>query len=418
MNKSYKITQKNKQVLKNNNNNEKIKGFKLIEVIIMVIITGIMCSLATGFIFYKRYESSTIASYEKLSDNQYINEFLQIYDSIIREYYEEVNEEELINSAINAMFSYLGDNYSQHLDAKDTDNLLDQLSGEYEGIGIEIYQDKIIYDVFEDSPALKAGLKKNDKIIKINDIDMAEKDNAYIAEQIKKAKGKIKITVLREEKEITVTVEKDELYIPSVTNEIVEKDNHKIGYINISTFSNTTSKQLKSKLKEMEEQNIDSLILDVRNNAGGYLISAKDIASMFIKNGKIIYSLKEKTKENVFKDTTLEKRDYPIVVLINEYSASASEILAAAMKESYNATLVGKKSFGKGKVQQTLPLRDGSMAKYTTAKWLTPNGKCIDEIGIMPDYEIDLEIDENEEKIVDTQLNKALEILSKNVKDN
>lgn len=153
------------------------------------------------------------------------------------------------------------------------------------------------------------------------------------------------------------------------------------------------------------------MVIDVRNNAGGYLISAKEIASMFLEKEKIIYSLQEKDKTQTYKDTTSEKRDYPVVVLINEYSASASEILTSALKESYNATLVGKKSYGKGKVQQTLNLEDGSMAKYTTAKWLTPNGKCIDGVGITPDYEIDLDVDENNQTIVDTQLNKAIEIL-------
>lgn len=402
-----KFKEKQKKLKSNNG----IQGFKLYEVIIITIITGILCSIATGFIFYKKYETSAIASYENLSNNKNVNEFLQVYASIIKEYYQDVNEEELVDSAINAMFSYLGDNYSEHLSKDETSSLLEQLAGEYQGIGVEIYQDKIIYNVFDDSPAKEAGLQKGDKIIKVNNEDVSEKDNSYVATKIKNENDKVEITVLRNNEEKKVTVKKDKLYIPSVTSKVIEEENKKIGYIDITTFSNTTSKQVKKALLSLENDNIDSLVIDVRNNAGGYLISAKEIASMFLEKGKIIYSLQEKDKTQTYKDTTSEKRDYPVVVLINEYSASASEILTSALKESYNATLVGKKSYGKGKVQQTLNLEDGSMAKYTTAKWLTPNGKCIDGVGITPDYEIDLDVDENNQTIVDTQLNKAKEIL-------
>lgn len=402
-----KFKEKQKKLKSNNG----IQGFKLYEVIIITIITGILCSIATGFIFYKKYETSAIASYENLSNNKNVNEFLQVYASIIKEYYQDVNEEELVDSAINAMFSYLGDNYSEHLSKDETSSLLEQLAGEYQGIGVEIYQDKIIYNVFDDSPAKEAGLQKGDKIIKVNNEDVSEKDNSYVATKIKNENDKVEITVLRNNEEKKVTVKKDKLYIPSVTSKVIEEENKKIGYIDITTFSNTTSKQVKKALLSLENDNIDSLVIDVRNNAGGYLISAKEIASMFLEKGKIIYSLQEKDKTQTYKDTTSEKRDYPVVVLINEYSASASEILTSTLKESYNATLVGKKSYGKGKVQQTLNLEDGSMAKYTTAKWLTPNGKCIDGVGITPDYEIDLDVDENNQTIVDTQLNKAIEIL-------
>lgn len=402
-----KFKEKQKKLKSNNG----IQGFKLYEVIIITIITGILCSIATGFIFYKKYETSAIASYENLSNNKNVNEFLQVYASIIKEYYQDVNEEELVDSAINAMFSYLGDNYSEHLSKDETSSLLEQLAGEYQGIGVEIYQDKIIYNVFDDSPAKEAGLQKGDKIIKVNNEDVSEKDNSYVATKIKNENDKVEITILRNNEEKKVTVKKDKLYIPSVTSKVIEEENKKIGYIDITTFSNTTSKQVKKALLSLENDNIDSLVIDVRNNAGGYLISAKEIASMFLEKEKIIYPLQEKDKTQTYKDTTSEKRDYPVVVLINEYSASASEILTSALKESYNATLVGKKSYGKGKVQQTLNLEDGSMAKYTTAKWLTPNGKCIDGVGITPDYEIDLDVDENNQTIVDTQLNKAIEIL-------
>lgn len=383
-------------------------GFKLIEVIVIVIITGLLCTAATGMIFYKHYGAPLA-----VSKNEHVNEFLEVYSSIVDEYYENVDENELIDSAINAMFTYLGDDYTEHLTEEETDELLDKLAGEYQGIGVEIYQNHIVYDVFEESPAEKAGIKVNDQIIKINDEDISDKDNAYVADKIKNSSGKFTITLARDDKEVVVTVEKDKLYVPSVNSKVIEENNHKIGYMQITTFSTTTDKQFEKILKKLEkESNIDSLIIDVRSNAGGYLISAKDIASLFLKKGKVIYSLDEKGKKTEYKDKTSAKRDYPVVVLINQYSASASEILTAALKDSYGATLVGKKSYGKGKVQQTLSLDDGSMAKYTTAKWLRPNGDCIDKVGINPDYDIELEVNEEQTAIIDTQYNKAIEILS------
>lgn len=387
-------------------------GFKLFEVIIIVIITGILCSLASGFIFFKHYKNSTLASYDNL-DNSAVNEFLEVYSSLIEKYYEDVDEDELVDSAINGMLDYLGDSYTEYLDKEKSNELIEKLVGEYEGIGIEIYQDKTIYSVFEDSPAFKAGLKVNDKIIKINNEDVSSKSNAEIADLIKNSNSEINITVLRDDNQITVSLKKDVLYIPSVLGKIVDNDK-KIGYISITTFSNTTSKQFKKSLEQLEKEGINSLIIDVRNNTGGYLISAKEIASLFLEKGKIIYSLQTKNKTKNYKDNSFEKRDYKVIVLINEYSASTSEILTAALKDSYGAILVGKKSYGKGKVQQMLNLENGSMAKYTTAKWLTPKGICIDSKGIKPDYEVDLEINEAEEKIIDTQYNKAIEILSNN----
>ena len=397
--------------MKNIKKENKKMGFNLVEVIVMVIITGVLCCLATGYILYKHYEDSTIASYDKLSKNEHINEFLKVYSSIIDEYYEDVNESELIDSAINAMFDYLGDAYSEHLTQEQTDTLMEKLAGEYVGIGVEIYDNHVIYSVFDDSPAAKAGILANDIITKINDEDVSTKSNGEIASLIKSVDTEFNITILRNDEEKTFSVKKDSLYIPSVNKKVIEENNKKIGYIQISSFSTTTSKQFKEALKKIEEQNIDSLIIDVRNNSGGYLISAKEIASLFLEKGKVIYSLEEKKNTKKYKDSTLEKRDYKVVVLINQYSASASEILAAALKDSYGAILVGQTSYGKGKVQQTMNLEDGSMAKYTTAKWLTPSGTCIDGVGLEPDYKLELQLNEDETQIIDTQFNKALEVL-------
>ena len=164
-------------------------------------------------------------------------------------------------------------------------------------------------------------------------------------------------------------------------------------------------------MTELESNGITSLIIDLRGNTGGYLKGATDIASIFIEKGKTLYYLENKEKKEEYKDETSELKNIPVIVLIDGTSASASEVLAAALKDSYGATLVGTLSYGKGKVQQTNKLEDGSMVKYTIAKWLRPNGECIDEIGIQPDYEIQLEQSE-EGYLIDTQLEKAIELLS------
>ena len=192
------------------------------------------------------------------------------------------------------------------------------------------------------------------------------------------------------------------LYIPALQYKMLD---HSIGYIYISSFSGTLKNQMIDALNYLENEGMESLIIDIRNNTGGYLFAAQEVASLFLEKGKTIYSLEEKDGIKEYKDETDEKRDYKIVLLQNEGSASASEILIAALKESYGATVVGTTSYGKGKVQQTYSLDDGSMVKYTSAKWLTPTGNCIDEIGISPDIYVE-ELSEEE----DVQLEKAIEV--------
>ena len=191
-----------------------------------------------------------------------------------------------------------------------------------------------------------------------------------------------------------------------------EKNGQNIGYMYIETFSTTVANQVEKALKRIDNDKISKLIIDLRNNGGGYLSAASDIASMFLEKGKKIYSLEDKDSIKDYNDETDEKKNLKVVLLVNDGTASASEILTAALKDSYGAEVVGTTTFGKGKVQQTKSLSDGTMVKYTTARWLRPNGECIDNIGIKPDYEVDLIKNENDE-IIDTQLEKAIEVVLK-----
>jgi len=201
-----------------------------------------------------------------------------------------------------------------------------------------------------------------------------------------------------------------------VTSHMIE--NTSIGYIGFTVFSDKIGEQFKSAVESLETNGMKSLIIDLRGNTGGYLEGAEKIANIFLEKNKIIYSLENKKEKVTTYDTTDEKRDYKIVVIMNSQSASAAEVLAAALKDSYGATIVGSVSYGKGKVQQTMNLDDGGLAKYTTAKWLRPNGSCVDNEGIQPDYQVEIEYIVNEENEVtssiDHQYNKALELLSTN----
>ena len=388
------------------------KEFGLLNLILIIIFTAAVTSLTTGVIIYnneKHDETSRIVEDENLQ------EFITVYNSVLDDYYQEVDKEKMIDEAIDAMLNYLGDDYTTYLNEKETQDLAEKLSGKYEGIGVELTEGNKINQVFDDSPAKKSGLHAGDVVIKVNNKDVTTFTASEIAEEIKNSKENniINITIKRNEQEITFEVERKELYIPAVESNIIDNNGQKIGYIFISTFSNNVYNQFKVELSKLESQNIESLIIDVRNNTGGYLKSATDIANLFLEKGKIIYSLEGKDSKEEYKDDTKEFRNYPIAVLINESSASASEILAAALKESYDAILVGKKSYGKGKVQQTASLKNGSMYKYTSAKWLTPKGECVDKKGLIPDYEIDLQLSEDGTTVIDTQLNQSIEILKK-----
>lgn len=383
------------------------KEFGLLNLIIVIVVTSIISSITTGLIIFNNKNTE-----KNIVNDEALQEFVEAYESVLDNYYEDVDKTKMIDNAIKGMLNYLGDDYTTYLNSSDTSNLTEKLAGKYQGIGVELIEGNKISKIFDDSPAKEAGLEVGDIIIKINDKDVKTFTASEIANEIKNIKEEnFSITVNRNEQEITANLTLKELYIPAIESRIIENNNKKIGYIYISTFSNTVYDQFKTKLKEFEDNNIDSLIIDVRNNTGGYLKAATDIASMFLEKGKVIYSLESKNKKETYKDETNEARNYKVSVLINESSASASEILAAALKDSYNATLVGKKSYGKGKVQQTASLKGGSMYKYTSAKWLTPNGECIDKKGLTPDYEVDLQMSEDGNSIIDTQLNKAVELL-------
>ena len=390
--------------------NKKVVGFNITEVIIIIIVSAIFTSIATGVIVMNNFKTSA-GSYSELLQDDKVREFLDVYAEVLSGYYQDVDKDEAMNSAISGMMSYLGDKYSTYMDDDQTNSLNDMLAGTYNGIGVLLNQDRVIEEVFDNSPALSAGIVKGDIIVGINGEDVSEKDINEITSMIKNHNGKITLKIKREEEIKDITVEVKNINKPALSYSVEEFNNKKLGYIQIQTFSQTLAEQVKQTLNKIEKDNISGLIIDLRGNGGGYLNAATDTASLFLEKGKVIYSLENKNSLDTTKDETDEKRSYPIVVLVNEGTASASEILAGALKDSYGATIVGKKSYGKGKVQQVKNLKDGSTVKYTTARWLRPNGECVDGVGIIPDYEIEIEV-VDETTVVDTQLKKAIEVLS------
>ena len=345
--------------------------------------------------------------------------FVDAYEAIVNNYYKEVDKDKLVESAINGMVSSIGDEYTSYSDKDVTDNFNEAVNGKYMGIGALIMKsenDLVIYKVFEDSPSYKAGLKDGDIILKLDDKDTKDMSVNDIASIVKNDDNKeVKLLVKRGEENLDITIVKDMVELPVVSGKVINYNDKKIGYISLSIFSSVASEQFNKQLVKLEKEGISGLVIDVRGNSGGYLTTVTDIVSYFLKKGDIIYKLEVNDKVTVRKDKTKESRDYPVAVLIDKNSASASEILASSIKESYNGYVVGTNSYGKGTVQQTLVLSDGSMIKYTIEKWLTPLGNWINDEGVIPTNYVELSSEYLNNPVFenDNQLNKALELVSK-----
>ena len=391
------------------------KEYSLCGVIIIIVATAIISALSTGILIMRNYSTDDGQSYSEIIKDENMQEFIDVYSKLTNNYYEDVDKKGMIDSAINGMTSYLGDQYTGLLDEDKSNSLYDSLNAKYEGIGITIKENHI-ENVLYNSSAAKAGLKMNDKIISINDINIENMNSDEIKSIIEQNKtNKIDLQIMRNDeimdfKNLKIT----SIDYPNLKYSFVENEN--IGYININLFSTNINKQLEYALSQLDSYS--GLIIDLRNNAGGYLEEAYQTAEIFLPKGSVIYSLLDKdNKKKEYKDKTNDKQTVPIVVLVNGNTASAAEILAGALKDSYGATLIGSQTYGKGKVQHTYSLSSGEMVKYTTFLWYRPNGTNIDGIGITPDYQIENDVETTETgetNLTDNQYNRAIEILKNN----
>ena len=392
LNKVFKINEKENEVF---SLKEQIISMIYFEIIGAVLSLLVLFVLSGGKNYFKLYSE--------------LAKLINVYDTITSNYYGDLNKEELVDTAIQSMVESLGDNYTTYTDNEAKNTILDELEGTYEGIGCSVSMtlngEIIVVNLFEDSPASKAGLQVNDIIIKVDAQDFTNKTSEEMANYIKNSsKSEITLTIKRNEEEKQITIKREKVEIPSVTSTVIEKDNKKIGYIDISIFSAVTYNQFENQLEKLEQQNIEGLVIDVRADTGGYLTCVTDISELFLKKGQVIYQLEDSKATEKIKDETKTHREYPVAVLINASSASASEILASAIKESYGGIVIGTKSYGKGTVQKTQKLSDGSMIKYTAQNWLTPNGNCINEVGVEPTLTVEFDITNN----IDNQLDAAV----------
>ena len=339
----------------------------------------------------------------------------ETYDTILKDYYKDIDSKTLIDGALNGMLNSLEDQHTSYFNEEEKEDFDTELEGIYYGIGAQIQlveeNNVKIIKVFDDSPAEKAGLQEGDIFVSIDGKSTDGLDATGVANILRSNKvTKSKIVVRRgdEEKEFVVT--KANVTLLSVSSEMLD-DN--IGYIGVSLFGKQTFSQFSDALEKLEKDNMKSLIIDLRGNTGGYLSTVKDMLELFVDKGQVLYKIQNSDGIKEYKSNVKNDIDYKVVILIDSGSASASEIMAAAMKENLNATLIGKTTYGKGTVQVTKNLSNGTMIKYTIEKWLTPNGNNIDGEGINPDYDIDLseEYGKNPSRENDNQLQKALEIL-------
>lgn len=403
---------------------EENKRQRVYKSIMLVIITAIITALITTIAIYKYgmkpngiIEGATIT--KKSDSTTQIAASLASFRSIINKYYlGEVDEQKLLEGAIKGYIEGLGDEYSEYFTEEEMKEYEESALGNFVGIGIYMVKDteKNLVQVLapiEETPAYKAGILPGDYITKVN-------GKAYTGDEMTEASNAIKgepnttvdIEIIRDGETMNFTIKREKIKVNHIKSEVLEES---IGYLKISTFDEGCYDEFKQKVEELQAKNIKGLIIDLRNNGGGIVDEAINIADMMTqKNATLLITTDKNNKEEITKAKQNKSVNVPIVVLVNENSASASEILVGALKDNNVAKVVGTKTYGKGVIQQLLSLTDGSGLKITTNEYYTPNKNKINKIGIEPDEKVELPEDVNVlniEREKDTQLQKAMEIL-------
>lgn len=388
--------------------------FSTFDTSILVLLTCIISFAFSSIINYNNIQKK---------DNTSLKEFdklINVYNDIMENYYTDVDKDSLIEGAINGMIDSLGDPYSTYINESSSDSLNTRLQGSYEGIGIEIFNNDDgnieIMTVFDGSPAFECGINSGDIIKSIGEVDFTGKTIDELKSKISTyGDEEFEMILSRNGNDYSVKLSRKNIIIKSVSSQVFERNGKQIGYIKVDIFSQTTYSQFEKVLKDLEDKKVDSLVIDLRNNTGGHLTVVEDMISLFLDKTNVIYQTQTKTNTIKFYSKGNETKKYPIVMLVNEASASASELMTAALKEQYGATVIGKTTFGKGTIQKLKSLSNTTEYKYTTKKWLTPKGNWINEIGISPD----IDVDQSEEyynttsTADDIQLQKSLDYLSK-----
>ena len=365
-----------------------------------------------SFFYLSSANSSEVDIYKK------IDLFGEVLEKINREYIDEINQSESMDSAINGLLQSL-DPYSSYMSPEILEEMQTETSGEFGGLGIEVSMEAGVVKVIspiDDTPASKAGLKAGDYIVKINDAQVQGKSLSEAVDLMRGPVGSsIELTVRRrgEKKALTFNITREIIEIQSVKSELLEEN---IGYIRLTSFNENSSDQIEKQIKKLKKnKNLNSFILDLRNNPGGLLNQAIRISDFFLENGEIVSTKSRKKSDN--RKWFAKKGDITdgktLLVLINYGSASASEIVAGALKDHKRAIVVGENSYGKGSVQSIIPLKNRGAIRLTVAKYYLPSGKSISEVGVRPDIEVNEEGDNFKIRTeTDNQLNYAIKLLN------
>lgn len=400
---------------------EENKGQRIYKTIMLVVIVMIVTSLVTAVATYKYLSTTNSLSTVKTTTSMNSLEYtLAMFRSQLEQkYMGEIDDQKLIEGAIKGYIEALGDPYTVYYTSEEMQEIMEQTNGNYVGIGIYMTLDTdknlvTVLNPIENSPAEEAGILSGDLIIKVDGVEYTGDDMDVMASKIKGEEGtKVTLEIERDGEIKTFELTRRKVYLSHVSSKVLE-DN--IGYMSISDFDGGCAEEFKKEYEELEKQGITRLIIDIRSNGGGIVDEAIDIADMITDKGSTLLITKDKNgTEKITKATSDPIINMPVVVLINGYSASASEILAGALRDNEKATLVGTKTYGKGIIQELHQLSNGSGLKMTTNEYYTPNHNAIHKIGIEPDVEVELSdelklettVTENE----DNQLQKAIEVI-------
>lgn len=383
------------------------KKDKIYKIIMLIFITAIITFMITSVGMHNYFVNMDISK-----DSEDITRKLEKVKQKLEEYYiGDIDKEKLQESAIKGYVSGLEDEYTEYLTKYEYEDLIMGVTGDYVGIGVYMYQNNdgniVVLMPIEDSPAEEAGLKSGDIIVSINGESCLEMDINVASSKIKgKEKTTVDLEILRGTETIDMTIERRTVEIKDSSSKVLEGN---IGYIELSTFDEKCSNNIRKCLEDFEGEGIKSVIIDLRNNTGGVVTEAIDFAELFIEKGNVIMrSYNKAGKETVITSDSKRTFDMKVVILVNEYSASSTEIVTAALKDNNVATIVGTTTYGKGVMQEIIPMFEGKGAlKVTIEEFKTPNGDKINEVGITPD----IEVENNPETKEDEQLQKAIEIL-------
>ena len=401
---------------------EENKKSRIYKTIMLVILIAFITFLITAIGFYEYYTNGGNTGFliGSSSDNTNIDSELKKYRALIDKYYlGEVNEEDLKEGAISGYIEGLGDEYSEYISKEDMEEYMQDTMGNFVGIGIYMVNDTetnriMVLSPIKGSPAEKAGILPGDYIMKINGESYTGEDNSIAASKIKGEEGTtVQLEILRGTETLNFEIKRENVIVNPVEGKVLENN---IGYIEFTSFDENTAEEFKAKFEELQKSNIKSLIIDLRNNGGGLVDQALEIAGYIAdKDSVLLYEVDKNNNEEVKKSKKDPIINMPVVLLVNENTASASEILAGALKDLGKAKIVGTKTYGKGVIQELLTLKDGSGLKITSQKYLTPNKTEINKIGIEPDETVELPETVknilNVEEKDDTQLQKAIKIL-------